>query len=404
LTKPRIFLSSVIEGFEAYRQAARRGIKSAGGEPLLVNEDMPSRNASSRTACLDAVASADVYVAVIGERGGWTTPSGKLVVEEEYEEARRRDLPVLVFLERTARDESAERLANRLSDYTGGYFRTEFDGPDGLEREVRQAVEHLFEKHQATNIDLPEVQALARDRQGTGQGPALRLALGPERREEVISPVRLERKPFRFEVYQLAHALDTEVLNYERPKQSEVQRKALVITEQSGGQRSGGGPPTARLEIRETGDLAIDLRLLGRNSGQSFGMGGVGNMAVTTGSIEAALRRALRFCETLYDTLDGQGRHTRFGYNVTVTGLGHRQIVSSAPTGNAGSISLRQQQTPVLAYDAPRPITRSTLASEPGDDIERAALRLKQNSRGQEDDPSGDGPQLGDVAGMMANM
>lgn len=99
---------------------------------------------SSRNVCLDEVASSDIYVAVIGARGGWTAPSGKLVVEEEFEEARRRNLPVLVFLHQTERDEDAERLARRLSDYVEGYFRVEINDPQELEHEIERALLSLF--------------------------------------------------------------------------------------------------------------------------------------------------------------------------------------------------------------------------------------------------------------------
>jgi ABC-type branched-subunit amino acid transport system substrate-binding protein len=69
-SQPRVFVSSVIEGFAAHRQAAREAIAQLGGEAILVNEDFGSQNASSRNACLDAVASADIFVLVIGTRGG----------------------------------------------------------------------------------------------------------------------------------------------------------------------------------------------------------------------------------------------------------------------------------------------------------------------------------------------
>jgi Domain of unknown function (DUF4062) len=66
--RSRVFLSSVMDGFEEYRQAAREGIVAAGGEPVLA-EDFPSLPISSRTACLDGVASSDIYIAIIGGRG-----------------------------------------------------------------------------------------------------------------------------------------------------------------------------------------------------------------------------------------------------------------------------------------------------------------------------------------------
>lgn len=62
MPRTRVFVSSVIEGFAEYRQAARSGIEQAGGEAVLVNEDFPSQTSSSRNTCLDAIDSCDVFL------------------------------------------------------------------------------------------------------------------------------------------------------------------------------------------------------------------------------------------------------------------------------------------------------------------------------------------------------
>ena len=123
MPRTRVFVSSLIEGFAEYRQAARNGIAHAGGEAVLVNEDFPSQAGSSRNTCLDAIDSCDVFLIVLGGRSGWKTPSGRLVVEEEFEHARARKLPVLLFLEDVPRDADAQRFAKSLSDYVDGNFR-----------------------------------------------------------------------------------------------------------------------------------------------------------------------------------------------------------------------------------------------------------------------------------------
>jgi hypothetical protein len=75
--RSRVFVSSVVEGFQAHREAARTAIHAAGGDAILVNEDSPSIQTSSRNACLDAVASSDIFVLVVGERAaGEPRPDG----------------------------------------------------------------------------------------------------------------------------------------------------------------------------------------------------------------------------------------------------------------------------------------------------------------------------------------
>src|SRR5580698_155864 len=132
MPRTRVFVSSVVEGFAEYRQAARSGIEQAGAEGIFVNEDFPSQASSSRNTCLDAIDSCDVFLLVLGGRGGWKAPSGRLVVEEEFEHARSRKLPVLVFLEDVPRDGDGQRLSKRLSDYVDGNFRLRFSGASEL--------------------------------------------------------------------------------------------------------------------------------------------------------------------------------------------------------------------------------------------------------------------------------
>lgn len=73
--RQRVFVSSVVEGFKEFRQAARDGIQAAGGQPILVNGDYPSLSTSSRNACLGAVQSSDVYISIMEDRGSYQTPS-----------------------------------------------------------------------------------------------------------------------------------------------------------------------------------------------------------------------------------------------------------------------------------------------------------------------------------------
>ena len=145
--KPRVFVSSVVDGFNEFRQAAREGIIEVGGEPLLVNEDFPSMITSSRNACLDAVDSSDYLVTVIGARGGWTTPSGRLVVEEEYDRARSKKIPVLVFLQNVERDLIAKALEEARNN------RSRAARLLGITRS------QLYYRMQKHGLDLPAGQA-----------------------------------------------------------------------------------------------------------------------------------------------------------------------------------------------------------------------------------------------------
>ena len=138
--RPRVFVSSVMKGYEVYREATRVGIRQAECDAVLA-EDFAAQSASSRNACIDGVQSADALVLLLGPRYGWVAPSGRSATEEEYQEARRQQMPILAFVQdgqSTEPDQQA--FVARVEDYIHGHFRKSFRNSDDLERLVKEAV------------------------------------------------------------------------------------------------------------------------------------------------------------------------------------------------------------------------------------------------------------------------
>ena len=78
--RPRVFISSVMEGYAAFREAGAEGIREAGADAVRA-EDFPAAGHSPRNACLDGVRSADALVLLLGERYGFVGPSGMTASE-----------------------------------------------------------------------------------------------------------------------------------------------------------------------------------------------------------------------------------------------------------------------------------------------------------------------------------
>lgn len=379
--RPRVFVSSVIEGFGDYREAAREGIEAAGGEPVLVNEDFPSLPDSSRNACLDAVASSDVYLAIIGVRAGWEAPSGKLVVEEEFEEARRQDLPVLLFLAGGEREEEASRLASRLSDYVEGYFRVEVSSPEELRREVQEALGPVIDSLGQHPIDLGMVQELVSNPHDLNGQPSLRLVLAPARSEEVIDPVTLNEKDFEHKMYELAHGREVGLFDYEKTKESRTTADSLIISQRSSG-RGRRGREDTRLEVRKDGILITDLSVA--PSGSSTGGIGAG-LVIVRDDLRQAARRAFAFGEAFYDDRDDYLRYQQFVYNASLANHQNRSIVEDLDSNQQSfSVPHRTQRGPIVAHDSPRSISRNTLR-QPEDEIERTVTVIER--RREEENP-----------------
>lgn len=208
MPRTRVFVSSVVEGFAEYRQAARGGIEQAGGDAVLVNEDFPAQANSSRNTCLDAIDSCDVFLLILGARGGWKTPSGRLVVEEEFEHARARKLPVLLFLEDVPRDAEGQRFAKSLSDYVDGTFRVKFTGVTELRDQVERLLRTITDTRNNGSMDHDPIEAHLQKPHRFSDQTCLRFAIAPERVEEVFDPLDLASPEFTDRMMEIGHSRD----------------------------------------------------------------------------------------------------------------------------------------------------------------------------------------------------
>ena len=96
----KIFLSSVIRGFEAYRDASARAARALRHEVKRA-EDFAASSATPQQACLAGVRWAEAVILLLGVRYGDRQASGISPTHEGYREARER-CPVLFFVERGA--------------------------------------------------------------------------------------------------------------------------------------------------------------------------------------------------------------------------------------------------------------------------------------------------------------
>lgn len=360
--RPRVFVSSVMDGFSEFREAARQAIGAVGGEAVLV-EDYPSLLVSSRTACLDGVASADALLVIVGQRGGWRAPSGQLVVEEEFEEARRRSKPVVLLIQEGPHDEDAQALLRKLSDYVDGLFRKTFVTADELNREVQSALAPQLAFLQEPMMDTSFITAKITergDRQRQGNETNLRFVLAPERQDELVGLVDIGGVTFKNEIYELGSAASVQLFSHERAKQAAVKIDTLVVTQTSPNtnwQREG--VDNVLLELSYQGAITIDVNVTGREAAQLHSFA---HAVILERDIEAGLRRCLAFANAFYNRRDPFKRYSRFFINAALSNLNYRTLRAEPVVGNSMTMSSRNQVN-VAAYDAPRLLNRGQLES-----------------------------------------
>ena len=241
--RPRVFVSSVMKGYEVYREATRVGIRQAECDAVLA-EDFAAQSASSRNACIDGVQSADALVLLLGPRYGWVAPSGRSVTEEEYQEARRQQMPVLVFVQDgQSREPDQQAFVARVEDYVHGHFRKSFRNSDDLERLVKEAV--MARDWGAVPQDLDGAEG--RTREALSHRPTdnrysvwMKTVWATLRNEEVVDPLILTNKDFQNQVLRLGHDCEPPLFRYERPKQMEAERGKVFDRSRGAARRDGG--------------------------------------------------------------------------------------------------------------------------------------------------------------------
>ena len=333
--KPRIFISSVMEGFEAEREAARQGIIAADGEPILI-DDSASQGASSRTACLDAVASCDALIVIVGARGGWITPSGKLVVEEEVDEARARNLPIRVFGQANVqRDEEGRALYVKLSDYISGYLRKEYQTCEELVGLVRDAcadiqplpteIQKMTSKDSVRAITSKLVES---DKQNQdASSVTLRVVIAPERGGRVIEPSKMEDRSFQHELISFALHPDTGLASYETGFAPSIQGDDLVLRGQAPEDYRHTRPTAVR--ITEGGVITVDFPLEIRQKEWTGHLSHDTSAAFAEEMLRKGIRSSLLLAHHLYKIVDPHFRYERLLVDVGIAGAAGKEMVET---------------------------------------------------------------------------
>lgn len=151
-----VFMSSTSRDLKEHRAAVREALLDAGYHPVDM-ADFGARTEGARTACLDEVGEADLFLGIYAWRYGFVpegTPTS--ITEQEFDEARRLGKPCFCFVV----DETHEWPAELREEGAGAELikafkaridaelvRTTFTTPDNLSRQVLSSL-NRWEKNQ----------------------------------------------------------------------------------------------------------------------------------------------------------------------------------------------------------------------------------------------------------------
>lgn len=381
--RARVFISSVIKGYAASRDAAAEGIGRAGCQAVRV-EEFPAASASPRTACLDGVRSADAVILVLGERYGYVAPSGLAATEEEYDEARRTHKRVLVFLEDVpAREPRQEAFVRKVQDYVGGHCRKTFKTAAELTRLVEQA---LSEANMATmagegDAATPRIDAALRRRPEPVQGIVwLDAVWATLREEEVIDPLLFGEQDFQRQVQRLAHEAEPPLFAYEQAKRTTPGASSLRI-DQGDAAAWRDGRDLVALDLHADGTVSIAQNVTGTRPAERAGDSLYDMYFIDPDVVRERLARAWAFAASWWEHHEPYRRHDPLVYGLALHDVGARRLGKPARSASGGiTIPAECPHNPLIVLDRPRKIARGEMGN-PSGEIERACKMLERRFR-----------------------
>lgn len=327
----KIFLSSVITGYEAFRDAAAAGIATLGHAALRA-EDLGASPDSPQSACLAGVRSADVVVLIFGARYGHVQSSGLSATHEEYREARDTR-PVIVLIEAATTPEPPQaEFLREVQGWERGHFTAEFRDAGDLRDKVIRALHEYALATESAPLDEDELLERAHrlvpsPRNFSGSELALVVAGGPRR--AVLRPAELEDEQFHRFVTAEALTGEDAVLSPARATDLSLKGDSVQLIQDRG---------VAAVVVDEQGSLLMVQPAIEHDRWRT------GIPSIIEEEVVAQLTRALRFSGRVLDHIDEARRLTHVALVVAVRGVGHmpwRTREEQQRSPNSASMSMR---------------------------------------------------------------
>lgn len=342
----KVFISSVITGYEAFRDAARQAVETLGHQVIRA-EDFGASTSSPRVACLSGVRASDLVILLMGRRYGMLQQSGLSATHEEFREARDRK-EIVAFVENVQDREAEQReFLNEVQDWQGGLFTEAFDTPESLRRVVTKMLhDRLIEQARGTP-DQEELRQrvtalVPRPQRGiSNYRTELAIALAGAPRQTLLRPIEIEGKDLDQKTFALALQGQHAVFDRSERTSSEVRDNCFVLNQES---RS--------VAIHADGSLLLVTPIASESL-----MG-----AIVEEAVQESIERALGFFSDLLSNLDPTERLRHLCVSTNILGAeyaGWRTRAEDKSSPNSMSMGHAQDPEPITTGILPRAALRT---------------------------------------------
>jgi len=338
----RVFISSLIDGFESLRDAAANAIATLGHQPTRA-EDFPASPDSPQQACLAGVRDSDAVVLILGDRYGYIQQSGLSATHEEYREARE-SRPVLVFLQRFGKPEPRQLdFIHEIQGWERGHYTADFVDAEDLRNRVTRALHEFTLANETAPLNENELVDRARALIPSGRQaprPSLLVAVAPGPVRSVIRPAQLDDDELQRFLLTEALTGNDAVLTPASGTDVSVQGDAINLTQRESNRL---------VSVDESGRVLVI-------SPATEDRWRTGIASIIEEDVRALIERSLRFVSRVLDQVDGPRRLTHVAPIVSLLGAGYlpwRTREEQQQSPNAASMGMGSADEVVVALSPP---------------------------------------------------
>ena len=154
----KVFVSSVIAGYEEFRIAATTAAESLGTK-VIKAEEFEARGDTPRVACLRAVREADIVIMLLGSRYGAIQQSGISATHEEFREAKMSS-EILAFVESAVEQEPNQKIfISEVQDWVSGVYTNNFANVEELRNVITRSLHNKLMEASSIRADADELLA-----------------------------------------------------------------------------------------------------------------------------------------------------------------------------------------------------------------------------------------------------
>lgn len=305
-----VFVSSVIRGMGAHRDAAANAAISLGHD-VRRSEDFGASSQTPQIRCLEGVRWAQVVILLIGEQYGDVQESGLSATHEEYREAKER-ADVLVFAHATdTREPQQEEFLSEVRDWASGATTETYTSVEELEGLVIRRL-HELELARATGpVDEGEVvdraMSLLPDVERSLEA-TLTVVIAGTPAQPVLRPAEIEDPTLERFLQQEALLGESSVLDISEGTNVAIESHALVLAQGK-----------AFASVSEGGEIVVHTALDPPRGHPNFEM-----PVVIEEDIRVRIEGALRFGDRILERIDPTHRLSHAAVVVEVQRGGHR--------------------------------------------------------------------------------